>query len=481
MKLFPFFILFFNFLFSGYSFNPENIALSEASSIAFNDFRSTNPATIGFHKGVTVKILGVSAGFGNNFLSISNYNDINGANFEDPTASKYLPKSDFYSFFNEGIRLNLQSAFSLPLSDISFNNISVSNKNYFMIDGHLPKSFMELVLYGNELNKNYDLSLSNSINIFSENSIGYAKTFNHYSFGIKLKYLQGLAYGEFINLSDNSSYFYTDSIGFMGKAEYLINQGVGGSGFAFDIGMIYKNPQTDWKIGLSLNNLFGKIKWDNNNLTYNFLRNSIIKKLPLRHNEKQYFSINLDTLNAMNMIDIALNEIYTTENFPVIEFDNINSIPFDIDSLLNNNLLIMTEYGSYLLKSEEISDSLIKTIDLNTSNHITTYPCSFNLSFQKLLEDDIELCLALSTGFSNSLRNSEKWKFSSGLLFNRFKNIPITIGVSFGGTESISSGFSIGYKKGPILINYAISIREGIFLQSMQGLDASFSILLNIK
>ena len=105
-----------------------------------------------------------------------------------------------------------------------------------MFDGHLPRSIMELILYGNELNKNYDLSLDNSINIFSESSIGYAKSFNSFSVGLKLKYLQGLAYGEFINLSDNSSYFYTDSIGFIGKAEYLINQGIGGSGFAFDLG-----------------------------------------------------------------------------------------------------------------------------------------------------------------------------------------------------------------------------------------------------
>ena len=349
-----------------------------------------------------------------------------------------------------------------------------------MIDGHLPKAFMELILYGNELNKNYDLSLTNSINIFSENSIAYATDLNNFLIGIKLKYLQGLAYGELINLSDNSSYFYTDSIGFIGKAEYLINQGVGGSGLAFDIGLIYQNPESNWRIGLSLNNLFGKIKWDDNNLTYNFLHDPIISKLPLRHNEKQYFSINLDTLNAMSMIDISLDEIYTTENFPVIEFNNINDIPFDIESLINNDLLIETEYGSYLLKSEQISDKAIKQIDLNSNNRLTTYPAYFNLNFQKSLEDNIELCLSLSTGFSNSLRNSEKWKFSSGLLFNRFKNIPITMGVSFGGTEKIRSGFSIGYKRGPFLINYAIPIREGIFLQSMQGLDFSLSILLNI-
>ena len=86
------FISLFNLVFSGYLFNPENTSLSGASSIAFDDFRSMNPATMASHKGCTIKLLGASYGVGNNFLSISNYNDINGANFEDPTASIYFSK-----------------------------------------------------------------------------------------------------------------------------------------------------------------------------------------------------------------------------------------------------------------------------------------------------------------------------------------------------------------------------------------------------
>ena len=39
----------------------------------------------------------------------------------------------------------------------------------------------------------------------------------------------------------------------------------------------------------------------------------------------------------MNMIDMSIDEIYTTESFPVIEFQNLDDIPFDTDSLLNNN------------------------------------------------------------------------------------------------------------------------------------------------
>ena len=87
-------LLIFNTLLSGYLFNPENIGLAGSGSIAYNDMRSINPATLANHKGFSVKIIGANFGVGNNALSISDYNDINGANFDDPTASKYFPKEE---------------------------------------------------------------------------------------------------------------------------------------------------------------------------------------------------------------------------------------------------------------------------------------------------------------------------------------------------------------------------------------------------
>ena len=107
----------------------------------------------------------------------------------------------------------------------------------------------------------------------------------------------------------------------------------------------------------------------------------------------------------------------------------------------------------------------------------TTYPSYFNISTKKALENNITMCIDLTAGFSNSLRNSRKWKVSSGLIFNRFKNVPITLGVSFGGSEKVSSGFSIGYERGPISINYGMLIRDAIFFQSMKGCDFSISVI----
>ena len=73
------------------------------------------------------------------------------------------------------------------------------------------------------------------------------------------------------------------------------------------------------------------------------------------------------------------------------------------------------------------------------------------------------------------------WKFSSGLLFNRFKNTPITLGLSLAEKGKINSGFSIGYKAGPLLINYGFNFRDAIFLQSIKGIDIAFSLIFKMN
>ena len=477
LKKYIYLLLLLNLISSAFYFHPENLSLSNASSLAFNDFRSLNAAAISEHKGLTLKLFGINMGFDNNFLSISKYNDINGANFSDSTDPNYYSKSEFYHLIDNGLQVNLHLAFNLPFSDIVFNNISFHNRIYSISNLGLPQSFVKLILYGNEPNEIYNLNSSSSINTFSESSIGYAQKIKNISLGIRLKYLQGLAYGELLNLSDNSSYFVTDTTtGFMGQAQYLVNQAVGGSGFAMDLGLIYKKS-SKLTYGISINNLFGKIYWDDDNITYNSFRKNITNNLPLRHNEKQYYSILLDTLNAMNIISTPLNQIYNTENFSVIEFYDLSDIPLDIDSLFNNNSLIETEHGSYLLKTQDLSTNFINSLNLKTQDYITDYPTYLNISIRKDFEEDIEVCLSLSTAFSNVLRSSKKWKLSSGLLFNRFKNTPITLGFSIEEKGKINSGFSVGHKLGPAFINYGFSFKDAIFLQSTKGIDCSFSLV----
>ena len=138
---------------------------------------------------------------------------------------------------------------------------------------------------------------------------------------------------------------------------------------------------------------------------------------------------------------------------------------------------MITDYGSYLLETTNISDSLLASLSSKTQGYKTQYPIYFNFGAHKKIDEDIFVCLDLSTGFNNSSKNSKKWRLSTGLIFNRFENIPITLGISFGGVNKINSGFSIGYNKGPFLINFGLGTRNGIFLPSLKGIDLSFSLI----
>ena len=315
-----FFIILINIITCGYLFNPEHLGLAGSGSTAYNNLNSSNPASISKHLGLSVQIFGSSFGLGNNF-SISDYNDINGSNFDDSESTNYFPKSDVMSLFDNGIGLNGQLSISMPFSNIVYNNISFSSKTYFWMDANLPSSIIDLTLYGNQFDKQYKLNIDGSMNLINEFCLGYGNYNNLFSYGFKIKYLQGIASSRLKNISQNSSYFTTDSLGFLGKAEYLRNQVIGGSSFGLDIGLITNKSINGWYFGVSLNNLFAKIKWDKNNITYNYLKNSVVKKLPLRFNEKQYIAINLDTLNAINMINIPANEIFEIEYFEVIELE----------------------------------------------------------------------------------------------------------------------------------------------------------------
>jgi len=183
----------------------------------------------------------------------------------------------------------------------------------------------------------------------------------------------------------------------------------------------------------------------------------------------------------MNMMGTPLNEIYSTESFSVIEFNSLDGIPFNTDSLIANNLLIETDYGSYLLKTDQLSNDTIDLLGFAVPDYKTDYPTYINMNIQKDFEEQVSLCFNISTGFSNSLQNLEKWTFSSGLLFNRFKKIPITLGISLSEKGRLNSGFSMGYNAGPFLINYGMSFKDAIFLQSAKGIDLSLSLLFKIN
>ena len=60
------------------------------------------------------------------------------------------------------------------------------------------------------------------------------------SWGITAKYIQGLFYLG-VDEDSSSSNLITDDLGIYGSGKYILKQGVGGSGFGFDVGVVTRD------------------------------------------------------------------------------------------------------------------------------------------------------------------------------------------------------------------------------------------------
>ena len=116
--------------------------------------------------------------------------------------------------------------------------------------------------------------------IYIEYGISYWTKEFPISIGATLKYLQGIGYIHFFP-ETTDEFLFTDSSGINFSSTYRMNQYPTGSGFAIDVGFATEDEQSGWHLGVAAINLFGFVKWDQNNLTQSFLGESIYNFLPL--------------------------------------------------------------------------------------------------------------------------------------------------------------------------------------------------------
>ena len=176
-------------------------------------------------------------------------NEINGANFEDPDAELYFPKSDLeYIFDNNGLLFSTEFTFPLPILNFSYKNYAITSGPKIFSKFGIPNGFVDFMINGNQIGK--DLSISMPVDIMSvhETALSYAYESQRLYIGGSFKYILGGFYSTFESI--DSSYFRTDSTAFTGTGSYLMKQAIGGNGFGLDIEFIKKKSKwySDWSI-----------------------------------------------------------------------------------------------------------------------------------------------------------------------------------------------------------------------------------------
>jgi hypothetical protein len=276
----------------------------------------------------------------------------------------------------------------------------------------------------------------------AEYGFSFAVPYEKFSWGITLKYLQGLFY---LGIDPDSSFtnVYTDTlnVAFYGDGRYFIRQGIGGNGYGLDLGFTTYDIN-GWKVGISLINALGTIYWN---------RPSGMKDL-----------LGVDENNGL----------FTWGGQEVLEGQAM-VYEFTIDSVNGIGLMENSFEDNFNSTKSVVAD----TIDGGDPRPFTIrYPSLFRIGIQKQVDPDFLIVSDMVAGFQDRLFVQRKWKWSIGVKFTRFPGFPLRLGYSWGGKDFKQLGLGIGIHKGPIMFDFGLAFRNGIWLHSMKGLALSFGV-----
>lgn len=301
---------------SYFSTDAQTAALAKAHTVSSRGIYSMwiNPANLSYPEEYSVEFSTVfplpsfNFAVGNDFLSINDYNYFftGEQNQFGQLVGKYLnstEKEKFKSLFEQGT--GLASNFSTTLFALSVNAgqdlgaIGFSVSEIVGLHANLPLDLIDLGLYGNTIDKVYDLSQTDfRMWYLREYSFSYSHDFTKYfgdfmkffSAGFSVKLVHGFAYAgvsrnftKVTTYEDHSIEVMSDNVfnmalspsfGLQYEFDSLSTKesSIGffntpaGKGFGFDFGIAFR-PDEIWSFGFSVTNI-GKIKWDRETAEY---------------------------------------------------------------------------------------------------------------------------------------------------------------------------------------------------------------------
>ena len=393
-----------------------------------------NPGLIGLQQNRPFMIQGFQLDFGvlGNFFSIENIAQYSGDTLytkEKNALFKQLEDADGMSFF-------MDTHMPIPLLNISKGNKAFSANNIILQNYRLPIGLLELMFYGNGQKADLDIEFNYEILGMNEYGFSFGIPFRSMSWGVTAKYMQGLFYLG-VDEDSSSSNIITDDLGIYGSGRYIIRQGVGGSGFGFDIGVVSR-PYNGWQFGGSIINLSGTITWkqggEKGSSSINPLTSSFYP-----------FTWGDSTLNANESI------LYTF-NIDTIRADKLGG-----DSLFTNETIFF--------------------VPKKTEDFVTRIPATFRLGLSKKM-DDFLFASDLVAGFRDKFYARKQWKWSVGVEWTRIPTVPMRIGFGWGGGDLKELGMGFGVKKGAVMFDLGFAFRNGLWLHTMKGFNLSFGVTI---
>ena len=434
-----------------------------------------NPANLALNTNFMLDLGSFSFGVKNNSFSFNDIVDINGSNMADSTQLNYYNKNKLKDLINrEGIIVSNHFRASLPALKMSMNKYALVTDTKVYSEIGVPSLLLELLFFGNVVGERVPFNIPYNIQAVQETSFSYGSQYKDIYYGLSVKHLFGLFHSDLYAI--DSSYFLTDTSSFVMEGSYLLRQGLGGSGFSLDLGLLTKEFFNGYQFGFSLVNIFGQINWSNNNflrgLTEGVVNSIIPKELQLRPNEYIYYHFSIDSLTAETISSNGTSGLVKTNDYPVIKVANLE----DVDSFSYNNDLVVSlpDSSGYLVPSDQMSNGFIERYTEN-NEFITDYPTLLRMAVSKKMLDDAIIEIDFLTSFSNGMGYTDKWQMSLGTEVFKFPSYPIRFGFMFSNSgTSISLGS--GIHKNKFNYDYAISLYDGISISKAKGLKLALSL-----
>ena len=404
-----------------------------------------NPARLAYSPAdLSMNLGGITLGLVNNFLSVSNYNRFNGADFIDTTASEYEDKQKFLDDIpREGIRFKTSMHLPIPILNWARGTTAFSSEVVVFGDMGLPKALVLLLMEGNPIGQELDLALENEVIGVAEWGFSFYVPLENVAFGFTLKYLQGLFY---LGVDPDTSFGYlrTEATGLQGEGRYLIRQAVGGSGLGLDLGFATREID-GFQMGISLINALGSIRWHGPSITKDIMGDFLQGFMPWRENEYYLYTYSIKDVTLERFQEASTDSIFQKKGITVVE----------------------TETG--LIPSDSLTNSQLKEINLRP--FVTDYPALFRLGISKRFEGVGTASVDLTTGFQDRLWASRGWQLAVGVELFPTPSFPIRMGLRYGGRNQQQLGIGFGVHLGVIHFDAAMAFHNGLWLHTTKGLS----------
>lgn len=410
--------------------NPANLAISQNHKIELSTL-------------LPFPNINISAG--NNFITLNDYNHyFTGVESESGNiVGRYLDTSEknkFLALFDSGTLINTNLGTTLLSTSIYpskfIGAFAFSIQDWTSANVNLPKQLFELILFGNETNKVYDLNDMDMKFWYLRNyTLSYAKdlsnlfpdAFRSFTAGITMKYVQGMFYAGVdkmnttfetqndynILVNGNSRLLIAASPNFGIKYDFedstitkdskigLFNTPAG-NGFGVDLGF-HSDLNKAWSIGFALTDL-GSINWNKETVEYKATGSYVLENITDK----------------------------------------------DIGDSLGNAI---TGEGNY---TGAFSTSLATAMKLGVGFKLDQF-LKGNFPGKLFIE------LNYQQGFNNMPANSTKPRFSLGTEYAPIDWFNLRSGISVGGFDNFNWAFGFGFDSGLLDFDFAASYVHSLF------------------